>query len=139
MNIYILQLIAGLIGMLAHAFVKVKKINDRILNDPKLIDPSIGMVFNRYFLEDYPILGLSFIFTLAQMIFYSEVLHLNVDSGSVLGISSKYFNWMKAFSCTTLIGTVYMAESIIMAFTGTAEKKLKSILGKKEQEEKEDK
>jgi hypothetical protein len=113
----IYQFLSGLLGIFIHAAIKIMNINKRT---PDTVP--IGSVFSTYFRKDFPTLMLSVGFIFVEIIAYHAYMHLNSETDKIPFVSLAYQGEVKIISCLLIVGLTYMAESIIMAFTGVSEK-----------------
>lgn len=129
MNIYLVMIIGGLIGIILHSLKSVRSINKRIDN------ATLGFVFKEFWKHDKLALLGSAICFFAMLFIASEFINLNevdkVDYSEPLKERLLHFR-LSAFVKTTSVIAGFFADSIVYGFLGVTEKKIKANLDKQD-------
>lgn len=119
MNHYLVMFIAGFIGVILHALIKIRGINRNLSSE------TYGSVFVAYWKMDWISLTTSIVVVFAAMFLSSEYLSMT-DKDPIPGNITEMIQYkLASFIKTTFVVVGYCADSIVYAYLGTTEKKLK--------------
>lgn len=117
--IYVLMFVAGLFGIALHSLITIRKLNKNIATE------TYKSIFAKFWRMEWISLTTSIVALGAAIFISNEFLNGDLDNpmpGNIAGIIQyKLMTYVK----TTFLIVGYCADSIIYAFLGTAEEKLK--------------
>lgn len=117
---YLEMFIGGLIGIVLHVLVTVRKINKSIDTE------TYSSVFKKYWRMDWLSLLISFVALGAAIFISSEYLNGDVDKPMPGNIGALLQYKIQTYLKTTFIVVGYCSDSAVYAFLGSAEAKIKA-------------
>lgn len=117
---YLEMFIGGLIGIILHSLITIRKINKSIDQE------TYGSVFKKYWKMDWLALLTSFIALGAAIFISSEFLNGDVDKPMPGNIGALLQFKIQTYLKTTFVIVGYCADSAVYAFLGSAESKIKA-------------